>query len=475
MVHSWRHFLQQAEETFRSGRLDEASRQIREGDLLRFPSGEKLAKQLAIRFGRRSQRALHERDLPSAWHDVHEARLIDESNADILRVRTNLIEASLKIANDALNRNEPSTTMEILDLFQKYHVTDQRCDHLTSVAKRVKSSEEAANRGEFKRAREELDFALRLAPATESLTQLREDLEKKSEEVATLIKSMRRAIVGAQWDAAINLADSVLDIASSHGAAVDAKQLCLLSKKQSEDRRLRHLESTHYWAFGDPLNTNTMTATIPKTEGHCVPILSGASRFLVWIDAVGGYLATPSDEVFVGQAIPDNQIDLPILADISRRHLKLCRVAGGYIVEPFAPVLINDKPIEGRTPLSDGDVIKLGEGVRLRFSKPHPLSGTARLDYESRHRTQPWSDAVLLIADSCLFGPNQRNHVVCPRWKEDVMLFRRENRLFCRAKGEFRIDGRRQAGQGEVFVGSHIESDEFSMCLEAVGAEGCNY
>ena len=65
----------------------------------------------------------------------------------------------------------------------------------------------------------------------------------------------------------------------------------------------------------------------------------------------------------------------------------------------------------------------------LRYRLPHPLSTTARLELASRHRTQPWADGVLLMGNSCVLGPNLRNHVVCRDWSEDVVLYRQADRL----------------------------------------------
>ena len=67
--------------------------------------------------------------------------------------------------------------------------------------------------------------------------------------------------------------------------------------------------------------------------------------------------------------------------------------------------------------LADNQLIQLGDNVRLRFTKPHALSATARLVLESHHKTQPSADAVLLMADSCVLGPNRHCHVRCRNWQ----------------------------------------------------------
>lgn len=190
------------------------------------------------------------------------------------------------------------------------------------------------------------------------------------------------------------------------------------------------------------------------------------SRFLVWVDAVGGYLVCTSDEVVLGQAVPESHVDIPILGDLARKHLKLNRTQSGYLLEPFGYVKVNGLVIEEKTLLRDGDLINLTGGIEIRFSKAHPLSATARLDFQSTHRTQPWSDAVLLMAESCVLGPNLRNHVVCRNWSEDIVFFRKNKQLFCKSLGAISVDGRAISGKTELRNNSHIEGEDFSMTLE---------
>ncbi len=190
------------------------------------------------------------------------------------------------------------------------------------------------------------------------------------------------------------------------------------------------------------------------------------SRFLLWVDAVGGYLVCTSDEVVLGQAVPESHVDIPILGDLARKHLKLNRTSSGYLLEPFGYVTVNGLVITEKTLLRDGDMINLTGGIEIRFSKAHPLSATARLDFQSTHRTQPWSDAVLLMAESCVLGPNLRNHVVCRNWSEDIVFFRKNKQLFCKSLGAISVDGRPISGKTEVRNNSHIEGEDFSMTLE---------
>jgi hypothetical protein len=86
----------------------------------------------------------------------------------------------------------------------------------------------------------------------------------------------------------------------------------------------------------------------------------------------------------------------------------------------------------------------------------------------SPHRTQPGADAVILMAESCVLGPKWQNHVVCRDWNGDVVLYRSDHNIMCRAMESIEIDGRLHDGRGPVRPGSHVLGTDFSLSLEAV-------
>lgn len=192
-------------------------------------------------------------------------------------------------------------------------------------------------------------------------------------------------------------------------------------------------------------------------------------RFILWIDSVGGYLVCTHDEVVIGQAVPESHIAIPILGDLARNHLKLIRTSEGYVLEPIGYVRVNGTEMAGNSLLRNGDRIELTGGIIINFVKPHPLSATVRLDFESPHRTSPWSDAVLLMAESCVLGPNRRNHVVCPGWSEDLVFFRKNRQLFCKSLRPVKVDGSIIEGTGVLRPDSYLEGDDFSMTFEPFG------
>jgi hypothetical protein len=200
-------------------------------------------------------------------------------------------------------------------------------------------------------------------------------------------------------------------------------------------------------------------------------MFNGDGRALLWIDAVGGFLVCGGDAVVLGQAVPGNLIEVPILADLSREHARICR-DDGYVIEPYRRVCVEGREIRGPTVLRDGDEIELGQGVRLLFRQPHALSTTARLELVSRHRTVPAANAVLLMAESCVLGPHWNSHVVCRPWTSEVVLYRRDGQVYCRHRDGLEIDGRFCQGEGLVSRNSRVVGSDFSLSIEAVSRSG---
>ncbi len=200
-------------------------------------------------------------------------------------------------------------------------------------------------------------------------------------------------------------------------------------------------------------------------DSHC---WQKADKFLLWVDAVGGYWVCLGDEVTLGQPVRPGTVDIPILGDLSSRHARIHRDGEGYLIEAIREVRVDGRPVGRMASLREGSRIRLGEVVKLIFRRPHALSATARLDFASRHRTQPSSDAVLLMADSCVMGPKPYSHVVCRDWPNEVVLYRHEDHLYCRTAGPMEVDGTRCKDRSPIRRNSRVVGDRFSFSLEAI-------
>lgn len=197
---------------------------------------------------------------------------------------------------------------------------------------------------------------------------------------------------------------------------------------------------------------------------------SPVRRRILWVDGVGGYLLIDRDEVSLGQAIADSPADIGIVGDLRRRSGVVRRSGGSYLLQPLQSTLLNGEAIEKAQLLKHNDQIQFGDRVRLRFSQPHPLSATARLDLMGLGRFEPYVDAVLLMADSCLIGPQSNCHVQCPGWSETdpapLAMVRRQHDWFFNAQGELLVDGVPQRGLIPITAGLRLSGAAFSLSIE---------
>jgi hypothetical protein len=204
-----------------------------------------------------------------------------------------------------------------------------------------------------------------------------------------------------------------------------------------------------------------------QKQKEAVVTIDNVDRGLLWVDRVGGFLVLLPDEVTIGQATPDNEVQIAILGDLSRRHATLRRTNDLYVLQPLANTTVGGFRVTSATPLSDGDEIGLGPRVRLRFRQPTALSNTARLEFISRHRTEPSSDGVLLFGETCLLGPSASDHVLCPSWGQQVVLSRHERSGFrFRAQERVEIDGVVTADSGILGWDKNLAGSSFALRFE---------
>jgi len=223
----------------------------------------------------------------------------------------------------------------------------------------------------------------------------------------------------------------------------------------------RHTEAADRLAgrnSGSQVKVESMQASSPVEQP------ARGKRFVIWVDRVGGFLVCEGDEVSLGQPVPG--VDIPILGDLSRRHATIRRSGEGYVIDPRRETSLDGRLITATAALCDGQMVKMGRAVALYFRKPSPLSNTARLELASRHRTQPPVDGVLLMADCIIMGPGPQSHIVCPLWDQQVVLYRREDQLYCRSAGPLAVDGVEVGTHAALHRGARVTAESITFVLE---------
>jgi hypothetical protein len=86
----------------------------------------------------------------------------------------------------------------------------------------------------------------------------------------------------------------------------------------------------------------------------------------------------------------------------------------------------------------------------------------------SRHRTNPWADAILLVADTVVLSSRGNSHIVCPQLDQPLVLTFGAGNWQCRQGGAIAA-----AGQ-PVPLGAPLPTDRLitiegvSMTLETI-------
>ena len=466
MFQGWRLQLREAEEAFEQGRLEESGRLVFKADLQKYLPGRRLADRVANRLADRARRNALNGEFSAGWRDLDHARSIGGDSRRNLETRQELIELVLSEVEGHLCSGDTSRALALVEETERQRVS---CDALRiarDVARHLESARNLGLRGKFRDADAQLETALSLRPDLDLIHQRRAQCAQLRERSHEVQQRLHRALAENCWSDALAEADRLLELAPKNRLAQDAR-------KRAWSEVGAQVSDSHWTGELSAWSNCTSDATAVCEASGAQALGAQASggentRFLLWVDAVGGFLVSLSDEVVLGQAVPGGSVDIPIQADISRRHATIRRCGDGYTIEPWSDVRVAGKSISERTLLSDGDEIELGGSVRLRFRQPHALSASARLEFVSRHRTQPLADGVLLMAESCVLGPNWQNHVVCRDWTDDVVLFRQGEDLYCRSMEAIEIDGKLCDGKGKVTRNARIAGENFAMSLEAV-------
>ena len=454
MFQSWRFKLRKAEKTLRDGRLDEACELLLEGDLTEFLPGKRLAARIAAQIRARARQHADSSDWQAAWDDLDKALSLGGETTELVELRRELVEGSLSAVRNRLAVGTAAPALELLDKLGRRPIPPAKLDLLRQICKGVASADKLARCGKFIDAETQLANAQELAPEFPFLKQRRDEVRQLRIESRPLNEQLHRQLVAKDWAAALATADQLLELAPECRVAKNAR------------RQAWSEVGSRYGDLVDPGATIPWRPSVHRSDDGCDSSQPQEPRYTLWVDGVGGYLVCLSDEITLGQARPGTTVDVPIMADLSRKHAVIRRGGEGYWVEPLHLVRVNGRAAQAKTMLNDGDELELGSGVRIRFRRPHALSASARLEFISPHRTQPSADGVLLMAESCVLGPNWRNHVVCRDWSGDVVLYRHEDNLHCRAMESIEIDGELCDGRGRLTGNSHVVGSDFSMSLE---------
>jgi FHA domain len=484
MFPTWRLRLREARVAAQSGRYDDASRVLSDESLREFLPAKRLARDVAEKMVERARDRFALGDTSAGWQDLQVADRLGGQVEAVNKTRHEYADGILQDARKYLAAGEPASALSRLEKLHKRGLTDDHIRACTQIAQLMQESTKQASHGHFTEAAATIHHAQAFARLEANPTGIMNDvathldseairLESKVAECQRLTSEMHAALTTENWSTVLSAADALLAIAPQHSAAAQARRRAWkavgMDVTQMYTGRLPR--SPVALAVDKTPVRHGRPSTRPTSRSSEVDTVAGTekpNRALLWVDAVGGFLVCLDDTITIGQPSSGESLAVPILADLSRRHAVIRRDAGAYVLEPLQRTLVDGREIKSPTVLADNQLIQLGDNVRIRFNKPHALSATAKLTLESHHKTQPSADAILLMADSCVLGPNRHCHVRCRNWQRDVVVYRQNDQLFCRADEPLSVDGVQATGRSEIQSGARVEGEDFSFAWESL-------
>lgn len=476
--------LGEARRALKEGQLDRACAIVQQEELRDFRQARELSAELAGRVAQRARGRLAAGRSNAGWNDLQLAEHVAGNDQPIAELRDEYRHAVLARAVGYLADGRTAAAQQELVKLARRQLVDTTTRRLEETARTLSEAEQMLSVGSSAEACQAIEkitleeLSSQEPPQHLSGESARIDWPRLAERVEWLATQCQRhtqlrgelhaAADQRDWQRVLARADQLLSVAPRDRVARAARRQAWhavgLDATQVYHREGRPLASL---ALHDTKRGAQGAASTTKADDT----MSGSeapNRFMLWVDAVGGFLVCLDDEVVLGQPTPGSAIAVPLCADLSRRHAVMRRHQGTYTLDPLGEVKVDGRLLTGPMVLGNRHEIELGSAVRLEFTRPHALSATARLTPLSGHRTEPRADAVLLMADSCLLGPKSHSHIACRRWQGDVMLFRQAGHLHCRSTMEMTVDGAKADGPTPLESGARLEGEEFAISLEDV-------
>ncbi|WP_206107725.1 FHA domain-containing protein [Paludisphaera rhizosphaerae] len=500
MMGQWRVVLRQAEEAARAGKYEEAFALAGRPEVVDHHQAVQFRGRIGLDLIARASRRASCDDVAGAIDDLRLAERIGAPPDSLAAARLSLADQVAAEIRGDLDVGEPVRALERIEALAKDKISGPTLRRYREVAEAWRTATAEARRGEFGEAMENLDRAERLAAgsdaeaAQQAIAAARRELEARQKTTAPMVEALYAALGGGEWPKILAAAEALVTAVPEHPAARQARakawqQIAAIGPSSGSQwsRRdkgpSRPVRSSEPADRGEPPPVDltigrvfpALGPTARPDPGPARPLANPSAsgpqgRFLLWADAVGGYLVCLNDRVVLGRAGADSPADVPLMGDLSREHAVLVRGSESYMIEPRRDTFVNGRRIAEPTVLRNGDVIRLGSTVELEFRQPSPFSATARLMIVSRHRLPIAVDGVLLMADTCIVGRESQAHIPAPALRDSIVLYRQGAAIWCRAKGGFEVDGRPCVARAPLTMTSSVLGEGFSFSLEPLSS-----
>ena len=486
--------LRQAREALDAGQPDEAQRLLLPFAAQGYRKAQRLVREVARAYLDRAERNLRADQVDAAWAELLAAEALNTGEPRALPLRATLTRHGLNGVSTALEVGQPLQALRLAGALRERLVRDPQLEQFEDVARSWVLAAEQADRGEFAAARANLDAAAAglAAPRDDAAGRQRLEFAAREERFARSMPHLMAAAAHGEWRQVVEAADAVLAAAPGHREARNlrasawrelepssrqarAEPLAILTVADGIGRASRPSWQADTGAYVGP----RVAAPRPGSSGEfrLPPGAPLPTRFLLWVDGVGGYLVCLGDRVTLGQATADAPPDVPLFAPIAGLHAEILRDAqGGYLLESARETTVNGVPVT-RGVLRPGDRVTLGASCQLAFHRPAAVSNTARLELASGHRL-PWAvNEVLLMDQTLILGTGEQAHVRLPDDHDAdgaappyrLVLHRTPGGLALKCPGKFRVEGRPEADRAALPLPASVQTDRVTFTLEPLG------
>jgi hypothetical protein len=262
--------IRQAREALRQGRLEEAHRLLTQPAIREHRAVGELLTQLIRRYVEQAERHLKHDDAEGAWRDLLLAEQLQTTEKGVADLRQTLARLGLAEVRALLQAGETRRADEALAKLRERRVRSSELQVLEEATRDWLQARDLADRGELPLALDAVDRTRRRLPDRPCvLDQFAADLERHRDGFPRLLVRLHEAADAARWREVVELAEQVLAIAPNH----------------AEARKVR----SRAWKAIEPV-TVAMASPSDSPNGAVLPCDSLPTRFLLWIDGVGGYL-----------------------------------------------------------------------------------------------------------------------------------------------------------------------------------------
>ncbi|TWU28083.1 FHA domain-containing protein [Bythopirellula polymerisocia] len=466
--------MRAAQVAFDEGRCEEASALLSRETLRGFLPAKRLSQEVATRLVDRASEKIATGDSVAGWHDIRQVERLGGCEQLVDEFRQEQARRGIANTRRLLECGETAMAERQIVKLQQHRLGGDERRLWKTIVRLITKAKALAYSGDFTQARAELDRVERLLPAGN--VQLAEQISSRQAELAVdaakcppLIKALHDAIQRQNWTEVLTKAEAVLELAPEHAPALAARRRAW--EAVGLKATAKHVQPHFRLAGGkvrSPLAKSTLAWRNSATLDTMTTDHQPGKRLIAWIDEIGGYMICLNDEVFIGQPTPEGGVDIPVRADLSRRHASIRRERENYVLTPIHTTKVDGQTITGPIVLRNQALVELGDSLRLRFTKPHTLSATAVLLVESKHKTEPAVDAIVLMSESCVLGPGSHSHIRCPNWKSDIVLFRRGDDIQFRAKELVEFNDHPGTTSGIITADCRISGENFALSFEEI-------